>query len=156
MATDTETILSAFVAEPGSWPTHSLTNREVFHAGYVEAMFWANACDETGGNPFAGDDPGYPLGAMTAALTAELNQQADDFLTPETVELIAAASDDPTQSYDFGQAGHDFALTRNRHGAGFWDRGIDQGDELTAMAQSEGSATIYVGDPDDPKTWTLE
>lgn len=31
-----------------------------------------------------------------------------------------------------GQAGHDFILTANHHGAGFWDRGLgDAGDVLT-------------------------
>lgn len=43
--------------------------------------------------------------------------------------------------------GHDFWLTRNGHGAGFWDRGYgDSGDKLTAAAKAFGSQDIYVGD----------
>lgn len=35
-------------------------------------------------------------------------------------------------------AGHDFALTANGHGAGFWDRGLDElGDQLTAAATAD-------------------
>lgn len=42
--------------------------------------------------------------------------------------------------------GHDFTLTMNRHGAGFWDRGETSGaaERLTAMCVSTYGA--YVGD----------
>jgi len=37
------------------------------------------------------------------------------------------------------QAGHDFILTANRHGAGFWDRGLgDAGGKLTEAAHAYG------------------
>lgn len=42
--------------------------------------------------------------------------------------------------------GHDFALTRNRCGAGFWDRGIPHGDALTALCVAFGEVSAYVGD----------
>lgn len=46
------------------------------------------------------------------------------------------------------QNGHDFWLTRNRHGAGFWDRGYlgDIGQALTDAAHAEGEADWYLGD----------
>lgn len=48
---------------------------------------------------------------------------------------------------DPGQVGHDFILTRNGHGAGFWDRGLGAlGDVLTEWAKSFGSVNLYVGD----------
>jgi hypothetical protein len=41
--------------------------------------------------------------------------------------------------------GHDFWLTRNGHGAGFWDRGLgERGQWLTDMAKPFGSAYLYV------------
>lgn len=44
-------------------------------------------------------------------------------------------------------AGHDFYLTRNRHGVGFWDRGMGHlGDTLTEVAHTYGEASLYVGD----------
>ena len=50
------------------------------------------------------------------------------------------------------QAGHDFWLTRNGHGAGFWDRGLgDRGDRLSAMARPYGEVDLYVGD--DGQVW---
>jgi hypothetical protein len=45
------------------------------------------------------------------------------------------------------QIGQDFWLTRNHHGAGFWDRGLGEtGDRLTDLAHSHGSYDLYIGD----------
>lgn len=45
------------------------------------------------------------------------------------------------------QLGHDFTLTRNGHGAGFWDRGNGaQGEWLTEMCKPFGECAAYVGD----------
>lgn len=48
------------------------------------------------------------------------------------------------------QIGHDFLLTRNGHGAGFWDRGTlypeGFGDILTGRAKAYGELTPYLGD----------
>lgn len=44
-------------------------------------------------------------------------------------------------------AGMDFWLTRNRHGAGFWDRGNDPVfASLTDMANPYGGTDAYLGD----------
>lgn len=53
------------------------------------------------------------------------------------------------QSWTLEQLGHDFWLTRNGHGTGFWDR--DTGTEaareaLTELAHVFGEADAYVGD----------
>ena len=51
------------------------------------------------------------------------------------------------------KAGHDFWLTRNGHGAGFWDRGIGEtGDTLTKASEGFGGVDLYVGD--DGKLYT--
>jgi len=50
------------------------------------------------------------------------------------------------------QFAHDFALTRNHHGTGFWDRGHGNPDweaagrRLTEMADAYGELNLYVGD----------
>ncbi len=45
------------------------------------------------------------------------------------------------------QNGHDFWLTRNGHGAGFWDRGYgDIGDKLTKACKSYANINAYKGD----------
>ena len=51
-------------------------------------------------------------------------------------------------------AGYDFALTRNGHGVGFWDRGEgDIGEALTKSAKAYGEVDMYVGD--DGKLYVL-
>lgn len=53
---------------------------------------------------------------------------------------------------DETQAAHDFWLTRNGHGAGFWDRTYNndedgtKGDKLTKIAEKFGEINLYVGD----------
>jgi hypothetical protein len=44
------------------------------------------------------------------------------------------------------QMGHDFALTRNHHGAGFWDRDYPKhlSDMLTETSHSFGEINIYI------------
>lgn len=43
--------------------------------------------------------------------------------------------------------GHDIWFTRNRHGVGFWDRGLgDLGEKLTSLSHSMGEVWSYLGD----------
>jgi len=47
----------------------------------------------------------------------------------------------------YAAAGHDFWLTRNGHGVGFWDRGLGElGDLLSDTARVMGGCDAYVGD----------
>jgi hypothetical protein len=46
-----------------------------------------------------------------------------------------------------GYGSRAWAATRNRHGAGFWDRGLGiAGDKLTQWARTFGSSDLYFGD----------
>jgi len=48
---------------------------------------------------------------------------------------------------DYELAGHDFALTRNGHGSGFWDGDWSiHGDELTELCEKFGETWLYIGD----------
>lgn len=84
------------------------------------------------------------------------NYGADD-LAPETLaqmreDVEAFVNSVDEQGWDVSwwadeQMGHDFWLTRNGHGAGFWDRGQGKvGDDLTALANPFGEFSLYVGD----------
>ena len=50
--------------------------------------------------------------------------------------------------YDTGeQVGHDFWMTRNGHGVGFWDRGLGEiGDKLSAVAREFGEPQVWFAD----------
>ncbi len=43
-------------------------------------------------------------------------------------------------------AGHDFWLTHNGHGTGFWDRDLEYRDLLSQRARECGERWLYVGD----------
>lgn len=43
-------------------------------------------------------------------------------------------------------AGHDFWLTRNHHGAGFWDGDWEDGEVLTEESHKMGEKHVYTGD----------
>jgi hypothetical protein len=72
-------------------------------------------------------------------LQKEEVKECSDFQKLNRVALEGAG--DPSQN------GHDFFLTRNGHGAGFWGRGYGEvGDRLSAACKSYGSQDLYLGD----------
>ena len=118
-----------------------------FTLAYIECALWSST-----------DDDGEPLDGLYSI----------DDLAPETIK--AMRSDCADFQATFGeliqgretQAAHDFWLTRNRHGAGFWDGDWrfsgemtendepkqieDIGTYLTEMSHAYGEANLYVGD----------
>lgn len=70
-------------------------------------------------------------------------------ITEDVRNFIDDAWDNITGSEDVTAEvmGRNFALTRNGHGAGFWDLGLGVlGDELTKAAKVYGEQNLYVGD----------
>jgi len=90
------------------------------------------------------------LGAArwTEELTGEWAPEARELARFECAAFLHLARWN-IQSWTVEQLGHDFWLTRNGHGTGFWDR--DFGTELarevlTDLAHSFGEADASVGD----------
>jgi len=110
-----------------------------FTQGYIHAIFFTEChCD----NPELED-------ATFADMSAEAIQQAIDdcaeFAKANEANLTRAKAN--RDNYDDEQAGADFWFTRNRHGAGFWDRGLGiAGDWLSDAAKVYGSCDLYRGD----------
>jgi hypothetical protein len=105
------------------------TSDEKFTAAYIETALWSSTDDD--GKPLDSGD--YELSEQAKK---QLTEDAMDFYSHHGIDI-----DDPAQG------GHDFWLTRNRHGAGFWDRGLGElGQELTKAAHAYGSCDLYVGD----------
>lgn len=83
-------------------------------------------------------DGDYDVDDIDAATMAQFESDCQNFLE---------ANRDDLEGMDAGQAGHDFWLTRNHHGAGFWDRGLgERGDRLTAAAHVYGEVYLTVFD----------
>ena len=71
---------------------------------------------------------------------AVAKKDVNDFL--EALEASSINHDD----WSYEQIGHDFWLTRNGHGAGFWDRDLPFGDDLSQLAEAFGPCELYEGD----------
>ena len=116
--------------------------QDEFANGYAETMLWANAYRD-------GEDGCEPVDALhdgvelSEKAEAALWQDSLDFLTPQVVRLINGAT--RRTGYSLSQAGHDFALTRNGQGAGFWDRDLGLvGEALTKIARPCGERSLWI------------
>lgn len=139
-----------------SYPTPDRDDLTRFRHGYRTALLWCCAVGEAADS--VAESPDYFDRMLPAALTAELDRDADAFLTGPAGPLIAAAVEDSGGEYDYGDAGHDLALTRNGHGTGYWDREMlaaDVGARLSDLAHAEGERWIDVGTDDGPETWEV-
>ena len=103
---------------------------------YVTTALWSSIDDQ--GQPL--DDAGFDQDGI--ADLPEFLAHLNDFLAmPEVVGIMVRHGIDATQ------AAHDFWLTRNHHGAGFWDRGHgEDGKRLTEIASAFGSCDLLPGD----------
>jgi hypothetical protein len=107
-----------------------------FVDAYLEAALWSSS---VGDDERPLDDQGYTI--------HDFAQEAIDEAVLESNDFIRANRKDLEQVGSPAQHGHDFWLTRNRHGAGFWDRGYGEiGKRLTENAHPYGDANAYVGD----------
>jgi hypothetical protein len=103
---------------------------------YLECALWSTNDDE--GEPL---DSNYGIDHLTAEASAQMLSDVYAFLTSMWEADVDLSALEPSQ------IGHDLWLTRNGHGAGFWDRGLGElGDTLTAAAQAMGTCDLYVGD----------
>jgi hypothetical protein len=116
-----------------------VTTLEAVQRGYVECAFWSSHDDD--GTPFERTDH-----ELSEEADASMRADCADFL-----ELLERENVNWSAVWGDEQLGHDFWLTRNGHGAGFWDRFWDcpeaeMGDRLTAIAKTYGESSLYVGD----------
>ncbi len=109
---------------------------DVVLISYVECALWSSTDVE--GEPL---DDIYTRDDLADSALASMREDVVDFL--DSLERDAV----DVSSLDDSQLGHDFWLTRNHHGAGFWDRGLGPlGDDLSKRAHAYGSSDLYVGD----------
>ena len=108
---------------------------EIFVRAYLEAALWASSVPD-------GDEP---LDAVFGI--DDFSKEAFDQAVRECNDFIKSNRKDLESVGTEAQHGHDFWLTRNRHGAGFWDRGYGAvGKRLTDNAHAYGQANAYAGE----------
>jgi hypothetical protein len=129
---------------------HRMKSPDEFTRAYITAALWSSNdyTDEQGGEPLDknyGPDDLSPecLASMVADCAAFQKENATDLNTIEGRQY------DDGYSTGYERAGHDFWLTRNHHGVGFWARDdIAEGvrDRLTDAAHAFRDFYLYLGD----------
>jgi len=107
---------------------HQYNPMKAFIEAYTEALLWTlNEADSH-------------CTLLSDEAAARIKSDCEDFYDTHADLLEQAGSDE--------QNGHDFWLTRNGHGVGFWDRGYDKevGNALTKACKKLGEVWAYAGD----------
>lgn len=118
-------------------------NLTEFVQAYMVCALWSST-DENG-EPL---DDLYPADDIAPECAAAMRASCEDFCKSNHADLQEYRYHMGNEQFSGEQrAGHDFWLTRNGHGAGFWDRGLGAlGERLTKAAKVYSSVDLYVGD----------
>jgi hypothetical protein len=127
---------------------------DAFTRGYIECMLWAEVLATDPDDPnydTSFRDANYDEKDLAPKTLAKIIEDCADFQHANEADLREyedARAIPTTADYTTMEcAGHDFWLTRNGHGAGFWDRGLGSlGDRLTKASNVHGSRYLYLGD----------
>ncbi len=115
-----------------------MVNITQFVTSYLETALWSSL-----------NDQGEPLDALYD-LSTDLGEGTVLRAEKDCREFLELAKPYLRDDVDLLHVAHDFALTRNRHGSGFWDDekryGVSEANKLTELAQSFGECNLYVGD----------
>lgn len=110
---------------------------DAFTKAYIEAMLFSSTDNsrDDGGDPL---DKNYSADDLSPEARAECERACASFQTENAADILGLEP----------QAGHDFWLTRNGHGAGFWDGDWPEPEatRLTEASKKAGEVNPYVGD----------
>lgn len=130
---------------------HNMANMDEFTAAYVTTALWSSndESNESGGDPL---DKNYSEQDIAPEFLTQIIADCAKFQKEQGATMQAAIETGQVKyGPDFGpmgRAGHDFWLTRNGHGAGFWDGDWPEpyADQLTKAAKAFREINPYVGD----------
>ena len=121
-------------------------NLDRFTKQFIETLLWSSTDDD--GDPL---DQNFSVSDIATEAMEKIIRDCDAFQA-EHGAAIDAAEGEVRYGPDCGdtreRAGHDFALTRNGHGAGFWDGDWPEalGETLTDASKKFGEMNPYIGD----------
>lgn len=108
-----------------------------FLRAYLVAALWSSTDYDNDDEPF---DKNHDITDFADEALEKATKDCNAFMEQKEGDLFRAGDDE--------QNGHDFWLTRNGHGAGFWDRGYDKGvgDRLTEACKAYREINVVKGD----------
>ena len=114
-------------------------NDDFFNA-YLQAALWSSTDDDD--SPL---DANYQQEDIESDTLAKMYDDCEKFLQKASHLLLEENCRQPNM---MEQAGHDFWLTRNHHGSGFWDGDWEDqaGEELTTIAHEFGEVCLSAFD----------
>ena len=109
--------------------------RHALFGQMLETILWSSLANRTEDDQTTMDDH---------ATVHDFDGASIESLEAELKSFCELAADD-IEDMDPLQLGHDFALTRDGHGTGFWDRGLgERGERLSEVAKTFGSIEAYL------------
>ena len=92
------------------------------------------------------DNEGNPLDDKSSI--EDISEEGIEMAIKDCEDFKSKVKDEILDRYDDSSLGHDFFLTRNGHGSGFWDGdyGKEDGDILTEISNSFNKIDAYRGD----------
>lgn len=116
-----------------------------FFRAYLEAALWSSTISDSDdirdSDPF---DRHFSIADFPPAALLRLQVVALAFFQRAAV-WIDAEPEPRCSGSRWSKAGHDFWLTQNGHGAGFWDGDWPvYGDRLTKLSKTAGELSLYV------------
>lgn len=117
--------------------TATLDTLDEFTRAYIACALWStnDESDESGGVPI---DNNYGPEHLHPETLARMVTDCAEFQANHESDIVGCEE----------HAGHDFWLTRNNHGAGFWDGDWeeDAGERLDKACEGYGTCDLYIGD----------
>ncbi len=98
---------------------------------YIETALWSSTCGESDTTM----DSLYSIDDLEESFLAESEKELNEFMD-KARHLFTE------EEINESHIEHDFWLTRNGHGAGFWDGDYENGDELSEVAKSFGEVYL--------------
>ncbi len=113
-----------------------------FQTGYIECLLWT---DEESTKELVSDhgrdweEFDWSVDQLTQDAKTRIREVVEDFV----MDNLADVQEYIARGQLAYHVGHDFALSQNGHGTGFWDRGMGElGDRLHKVAKTFGYARL--------------
>lgn len=113
----------------------TIADLDVIVCAYARCALWSSTGDDN--EPL---DSLYSFDDLAPVTIQSFKEDCTGF-AQSNIELLQLSG------MELEQIGHDFWLTRNHHGAGFWDRNLGvTGEKLSELARVYGEVCLYIGD----------
>lgn len=118
-----------------------------FTRGYIECALWSSHIEDAEDSTVEYMDEKYTYQDIADETCQQMLDDCAAFQFEMRERLAQEYANDERGSSNEGCTGHDFWLTRNGHGAGFWDGDWPTwGDVLSEACKKFGQFDLYVGD----------